>query len=946
MKVIGVGNKSRLKRHLICLFVVFTFLFACFAMTTSHSYAAGSSATTVKVGYFPDGDFKYKDSNGNYRGYDIEYLYEIAKYANWKYEFKEYKGFTDCYAAFKAGKVDVMSSMFYSKERAKMFDISKNDMGEIYVTVIVPNNDKKHSFNDYDSLKGIKIGILSKSIDGSAFRKWDKKNNLNSQIVSMDSSDEIYKALDDGKIDAAAITYLGNSIKYRVVAEFSPMKLYFCTLKSKPALNTQINKAMDSIAIDEPNFATNLYNKYFSFSEGQKPVFTKDEQNYINAAKTVKVAIQDDNAPFSYKNSKGDFVGVIPHLYKKISKLSGLKFSYVSANSMLSAMQMVEEGKADVVAKITDDSVTANDYNIRMTKSYMSMTITQVSRKTTTEIKTIGVPTSLKSVYSSENNVIKGVTVKYYANNKKCFNAMKHGLVDAAYLNTACANYLVNSDVSSNYIITALTGYNYSIASGTGPNSNKYLYNVINKCLRYVNPSTMDELVVKYSVGDYSSFIDLLKRVPQTVIMFFLLLLIIAIIVLSWLIHLLRRHAKAEREYAAEKEQTRKHEEALRIAERSNKEKNEFFGNISHDMRTPLNGILGYTDLALSSGSQDKIRDYLSRIKVSGNMLLNLVNDTLTMSKIENNKFVLKKHVVNNLDMIDSIVIPIEAAAEEKGIDFNVVNDLDYAFIEVDQTNLQKIFINLLTNAIKFTPKGGKVDFILEDMGETNSKGVYDTKAIVRDNGVGIDKEFLPKMFDAFAQEKPTATGNASGTGLGLAIVKRLVDLMDGTIEVKSEKNKGTEFTVCLPIKTLTDYTPETKAEIDYSKLSGVKVLICEDNDINREITSTFLEAKDIQVITASNGEEGLDIFRKSAVNEIQMIIMDIRMPIMNGYEATKSIRVLDREDAATVPIIAFTANIFPEDIKQCNEAGMNDYLSKPVEPDELYQLILNNIYK
>jgi len=375
-------------------------------------------------------------------------------------------------------------------------------------------------------------------------------------------------------------------------------------------------------------------------------------------------------------------------------------------------------------------------------------------------------------------------------------------------------------------------------------------------------------------------------------------------------------------------------------ADRANEAKSAFLSNMSHDMRTPLNAVLGFTDLALREEDMTVKQDYLKKVKSSGDLLLNLVNDTLEMSRIESGKFVLEPEAVYGREVWESVITALRPAAELKNIALITRNpeDLDET-LWVDRLKLQKILLNLISNAIKYTPEGGTVHASVERL-EPAENG-FNRRIIVEDNGIGISPEFLPQVFEPFAQEHRTETKNVAGTGLGLSIAKRIIDLMGGSIQVISKLNCGTRFTVELPLTVMKNGKIRGQKEShSLASLTGKKVLLCEDNDLNAEIVTILLREKGMEVDHASDGAAGVRNFADSMNGYYDAVLMDIRMPVMDGYAAVKKIRSLNRSDAKTVPIYAMTADAFEEDIRRAHETGMNGYLAKPIDPEKLCRML------
>jgi len=398
------------------------------------------------------------------------------------------------------------------------------------------------------------------------------------------------------------------------------------------------------------------------------------------------------------------------------------------------------------------------------------------------------------------------------------------------------------------------------------------------------------------------------------------------------------------KQYQAEHEQIEKLNAAMLEAEHANEAKSMFLSSMSHDLRTPLNGIIGFTDLAIRETDADKKQEYLEKIKSSGALLLDLVNDTLELSRIESGKYVLEPEPVVSRELADTVVTALRPAAELKGITLQAdPSRFPADAVWADRLKVQKIYLNLISNAIKYTPPGGTVCVSVQRLDPPVAGS--NRRIIVEDNGIGMSPEYLPKLFEPFSQEHRPEAAHVAGTGLGLSIVKRTVDLMGGTIKVRSQVGIGTRFEVDLPLKLVEEVFAAQKPDAAQNgSLAGKKILLCEDNYLNAEIASILLTEKGLVVETAQNGREGLERYTASAPGEFAAILMDIRMPVMDGYEATRALRALDRADAASVPVIAMTGDAFEEDVRQAHEAGMDDHLTKPIDPERLFKVLREQI--
>jgi signal transduction histidine kinase/ActR/RegA family two-component response regulator len=398
--------------------------------------------------------------------------------------------------------------------------------------------------------------------------------------------------------------------------------------------------------------------------------------------------------------------------------------------------------------------------------------------------------------------------------------------------------------------------------------------------------------------------------------------------------------------YEQEQERLKRVSDALLSAERANEAKSTFLSSMSHDLRTPLNGVIGFTELAIKEADQDKKQDYLEKIRMSGSLLLSLINDTLDLSRIESGKLVLRPEAVDSRELGETVITALRPAAELKNVRIEADQDgFPDETIWVDKLSMQKVLVNLLSNAIKYTLPGGTVTMRVEKLDPPENGRTR--RIVVEDSGIGIGPEFIPHLFEPFSQENRSEAGNVAGTGLGLAIVKRIIDLMDGEITVESKLGEGTRFTIDIPLRSAAagDGTKHGEA-VDTVRLDGKKLLMCEDNYLNREIAEIILRQRGALVDCAVNGREGVEKFSASAPGEYAAVLMDMRMPELDGCGAARKIRSLPRPDAAAVPIIAMSADAFDEDMRRAAEAGMDDYVTKPIKAAELYSAIVKQIVR
>ena len=405
------------------------------------------------------------------------------------------------------------------------------------------------------------------------------------------------------------------------------------------------------------------------------------------------------------------------------------------------------------------------------------------------------------------------------------------------------------------------------------------------------------------------------------------------------------------KQYQKEREQLQKLEEAMAMADKANTSKSMFLAGVSHDMRTPLNGILSFTDFALKTESQSQQKYYLTKIRQSGELLLSLINDTLNLTRIESGKVTVKPEWVNTKAMLDTIIAGVSMSAQERHLSLNIHREPNVPpYIFMDKLKLQEVLLNILSNAVKFTKPGGSVTLDIsvippqqqtpQELAAVQSVQHKWIRMVIQDTGIGMSQEFLPHLFDAFAQEESREVANPNGTGLGLAIAKKYMDMMGGSIQVHSKLNQGTTFELHLMVEEAEEKACPHSSGISNCHFGHLHILLAEDNALNQEIAQMLLTSKGAVLDIASNGQEAVDRFEASKPGCYQLILMDIRMPVMNGYKAAEKIRHSQHPDGADIPIVAMTADAYEDDIKHCMAVGMNGHISKPINPDKLYSEI------
>jgi signal transduction histidine kinase len=921
------GRHGRITRGSLSA-AVFALAFMLLSGAASAAHAAGMSdqPTPVRVGFFQNGDFMHKAEDGSYAGYDVEYYYTLAGYADWEIQFVEYGNLNEALAALESGEVDVMSGLSKTEERVNQYLISSKKMCTAQIAVQTRADDDRFGVGDILSMKDMTCGILKGSNVVTLYSDWCKENGLTPHIREYGSLDERNAALFAKEVDAIA----GGStlVGAQKIAEFPSLDLYFMFHRGRADLKAQMDQAMGILSLENPSYAANLFAKYFPTSRNSAPSFSQKEKAYLAAHPEIRVGILVKDAPFSNRGADGTMEGILPDYFQHLSQVVGADFVCEPFQDTAEAVTALRAGQIDLIGKFENDAFYANECSVVLTVPYLQMNMVQVVRAGTNTVQSFAVPLCnseyTKEILAEQN---PGASVQVCSDSTECFGLLKRGKADAMICTQPAATWLLNRNRSSDYTVLAFGSGTWDIVCALpyGETSGT-LRAILDKAVT-TDKNYINQLITGETLQDSSDLSTVLDRLPVS----FLTAAVVVTAVLlcaaiAALVVLIRRR-KVERQIA-------QRQAALAAAEDANQAKHAFFGSVSHDMRTPLNGIMGYTSLARASTDMEKVQDYLGKIQKSGSVLCALVDDTLVMSRMESGKYRLNPTPVNTSELLGEVLEPVRILAAEKGVRFEEkIAAPRPRVVLADRVSLQKVLLNLLTNAIHFTPPGGTVTFGCEL--DPPAGGEPDSIITVCDTGPGIGKDFLPKLFEPFAQEYPE-NADASGSGMELAIAKRLLDAMGAAIDVDSEKGKGTKFTVRIHLKPLGASSEPQKAEDDREALRGKQALVCEDSPLNLEIISTILTSFGMVVTGAQNGKAGVEAFAASETGRFDVVLMDLRMPVMDGVSAAYAIRALDRPDAKSVPILAVSADAFAEDVEKCRAAGMNGHVAKPIDPSSL----------
>ena len=899
---------------LLCALIVFAA-----AAGPLSAAASAEGRRTVRVGYYDMANFQeYDESTGVYRGYSYDYMLAVAQYAGWDYEFVPVS-FDDGLRMLEDGELDLMNNVPETDELSQRLSYSALSSGTSCTCLVVAPDNTSVAYEDFQSISGLTVGLDYSSSLNSGFVDYCKDNDCMPTLIYYHTEAGVAGGLENGEIDARIVSSLQDTAM-RTVAKFGTQSYYFATTKGNSDLLQELNAAMNSLKTSDPYFEEKIYAKYHGKSSEEQTVISEDEKAYVAENPAIKVAYDPSWYPISYTDENGNFSGAMSSVFQFISRRTGLRFEYVRSDTAAEALGRLRSGEVQVLAGFPYDFTWARRNNARITTPFTTLTVFAAYRADDGHGSAYAVPSGSYLWYLSSDIRRDGYSCTEYASPGDCLQAVIRGDADFAFVDSYELEYYRERSEYRKLAFKVLNGEDYGLSVAVSDASDARLYTIISKALASASTEEIGNILRETSLSAASrSLIDTLYANPQTAALVLILLGFLAAIAVSAIIYT-RAISRKNRQ--------------LRAATSA---KSEFLSNMSHDMRTPLNGIIGYTELALKTDEPAKKEDYLGKIRISGQFLLSLINDTLDISKIESGKYVLKPEAVEMGELVNSIAVPIRQSAEEKGVSFTAdTSRMRPGKVLADRLSLQKIILNLLSNAVKFTPPGGSVSLAVADTGDA---GGMNTRITVKDTGIGISDEFREKMFEPFSQERAPESGSTVGTGLGLSIVSSIVGQMGGRIDVESRKGAGTRFDVYLPLPPADGAAVGGAAPVcGEDALQGRSALLCEDNEMNREIASAVLQGFGMKVVCAPDGRSGLETFAASPEGGFDVVLMDLRMPVMDGFAAAKAIRALKRADAAAVPIVAMSADAYEADLKKCRESGMNGHVPKPVDTKLLFQ--------
>ena len=891
------------------------------------AFAADSDqqVKTVRVGWLINNE-GFQDGTPGERlsGWGYDYLQTLSYYTpGWQYEYVS-GTFTELMDMLEAGEIDLMPNISYSEERAQKLLFSSNPEGaERYYIYAKPDRDDLAK-GDPQALQGLTIGCNSGVMQTFVGQQWLANEGITCTYREYDGGSMLFDALANDEVDAVIMNDTISSPDASPMFYVGSSDYYFAVPKSRPDLMNDINAAMTAIARVNPRYNDEVKANYSAQNSGSSSL-TGPERSWLKANdNTITIGYLKNKLPYCTQNDDGEMEGSLASLATTLHDKFGITVATVTFSNNEQMTKALSTGTIDVALPLFRDYWLAEQAGVILSNPMGTVSLAAIhsSSNLNSDLKNIACTADAIVNRFELENLFPDAKVTEYPNDNEAREALNKGeasciIVPSTRLKTIRDTYDIEDFQTQELTDTAQLS---CLISRGKP----VLLGIINKGIVNAGESLSASSYspTSYSAQESDAF-RLLYRNRIVIAAVVICILLTGIVILVWSLH------------RAQKEQQK--------ADAANAAKTAFLTRMSHDIRTPLNGILGLIEIEeLKDGDMQAARESRAKARVAANHLLSLINDILEMGKIEDRKLTLEHAPFNLKELCDDTLVLCKLRASDNGITMQD-NSLPYAtgpYMIGSPTHIRQIMINLLDNSIKYNKRGGSVTFSSKTKPLDNGRALFCFS--VSDTGIGMTPEFLKHIYEPFAQEGDDARSKFQGTGMGMPIVKSLIELMGGTIEVTSKLHVGTTFYVEIPLDI--DKNPRARANtveraLDCS-LADMNVLLAEDNELNAEIAQTLLESEGVVVTRAVNGNEVVDLYLSHPAGSFDAILMDIMMPDMDGYEATRAIRLSEKVDAADIPIIALTANAFAEDAKAAHDAGMNAHLSKPLDFNTLKNIL------
>ena len=920
-----------------CFFLSVFLLLVCLPLQ-----ALAAEGKVVRVGWYESG-YNITGPNGERSGYGYEFQQTVAAYTGWRYEYVKGSS-VELLEKLQRGELDMLNCMSYTPERAQHVLFSAMPMGREKYYLYADIEKTGLSPSKLYLLEGKGVSIIASSIMETAYSDWEKQQGLHTRHMLAGSMEESKRLVAQGAAEAVVATEFA-PLRQEGLSAVMPVggsDIYFAINKNRPDLKAEVDEAMRRIEQDRPFYAEELYKRYMTTTA--VPVLSKDEQAWLAQHGKIRIGfLKGERNYFSYEED-GSHKGVIADYILHASgcfEEQQLDFAVQSFATQGEMNQALKDGKIDMIFHFNENHYLAEENGFMLSNRIMSITIPVVTAQKQFNENAANILAVVKDDYFAKayaaHNYPQWKLVEY-ASRADAEQAVRSGQADCFF-----AKYSTLTDYADDKLLHAVFLSKPGDVAFAVNRGDTVLLSVLNKTLRAMPGNAMAGNMSMYDKPLQDIMLkDFIKQHMP-------LLILLLVLIIGVMLTLLYKERKAAQETASLNERLQESQQqlkqALEQAESASEAKTNFLSNMSHDIRTPMNALMGYTMMLKPKIKDEELLGYVDKMESSGKLLLSIINHVLDMARIESGRMEVNE-VYSRVGIdIEELISVFSVEAKKKNIRLLTSVQVEHGHIMCDITKIREIFSNLISNAIKYTPEGGTVELKVREL-PCSRPGYACIQAEIADNGIGMSKEYLPKLFDAFTRERNTTVGKISGTGLGMPIVKHLVEMQGGTIEVESEPGKGSRFIVTLehPIADEAHYKQEEQqaqgaqgAEL----LKGKRILLAEDNDLNAEIALFILRNMGLEVERVEDGAQCVSTLEQQPAGTYDLIFMDVQMPKMDGYTAAQTIRALDDKKKAAIPIVAMTANAFAEDRERALAAGMNGHIAKPIDVKKLEQVLV-----
>ena len=938
MKNSGMSETMQtLTRKSAC--VMLSLLLLLSAVLPVKAAAETASAKVVRVGSFED-TFNYVNEKGARKGYGYELLETLSGYAGWQFEYVTCD-WSDCFEKLKNGEIDIIGGISYTEDRTQEMLFSDEPMGVEKYYLYADLSRADISASDFKTLNGKKIGVLMGTEPEVMLAEWEEKYGLKTEHVNISNNEDVKQKLANHEIDC--FVSLEESFwaerGISTITRVGESGIYYAINKNRPDIKEELDDAMRALDEAVPFYTADLYKRYFSMD--YTPILTGEEKAWLKEHGAIKMGfLTSDSGVSTFDPATGEFTGVITDYIQFAADCLGnqeLEFQLVGYDSKEAELDALKSGEIDMIFHCDQNPNLAEEYHFACTNTTWTSNLMAVTNKqhfNENNVNRIAVPQNKLSLkkylafYYPQWEIVDCDTQEDAA------KLVKDGQADCFVTGISSENKY--SKKYSFYSVPLLNPVKSCFAVNSG---NRSLLSILNKTIKAMPVNMLAGALAMYkSSARKVTLSDFIKD------NFFKVMLISSIavaVVLLTILMLLQKARKAEaaaRKAASDtQELNAKLQVAVEKAESANRAKSTFLSNMSHDIRTPMNAIIGFTTLALSNiDDTDRVKDYLGKTLASSNHLLSLINDVLDMSRIESGKIHLEEVEVNLSDVLHDLKTIVSGQIFAKQLELYMdVMDVTDEDVYCDKTRLNQILLNLLSNAIKFTPAGGTVSVRVRQLaGKVRGCGQYEFR--IKDNGIGMSQEFAQKIFEPFERERTSTVSRIQGTGLGMAITKNIVDMMGGTIEVQTAQGKGSEFIIRVPLRVQAEHRPVEKI----TELEGLKALVVDDDFNTCDSVTKMLVKVGMRAEWTLSGKEAVLRARQSIeMSDVyHAYIIDWRLPDMNGIEVTRQIRSLHDD----TPIIILTAYDWSDIEVEAKAAGVTAFCAKPMFMSDLRETLMS----